>query len=284
MGAAAVTDRSKRSQWEANQRGLWGQRPEDWATLAEPQNQGLIEAALAGAGIGRGTRLLDVGCGSGLALEMAAARGARVSGIDISPTLLDIGRRRTPGARLIEGGIDELPFADQDFDAALAVNALQFAFDPDRALAELARVLTPRGRLAIAGFAAPERCESTTLHLVMEALVPAEAHADHAPYALAAPGALEQALGDAGFTVESDRELAGDWHYRSLDEALRGLLCSGGGTRAIRLAGEERVRAALTDGLARFVQEDGSYLMHNHFRLLLAGLSPTRAAADIDTR
>jgi hypothetical protein len=131
-------------------------------------------------------------------------------------------------------------------------------------------VLTPHGRLAVAGFAAPERCESTVLHLAMEALVPAETHADHAPYALAAPGALERALTNAGFTVESDRELPGDWHYRSLDEALRGLLCSGGGTRAIRLAGEPRVRAALTEGLRPFAQADGSYLMHNHFRLLVA--------------
>ena len=115
-----------------------------------------------------------------------------------------------------------------------------------------------------------EFVRSTALHLVMEALVPAETHADHAPYALAAPGALERALGDAGFSVESDRELPGDWHYHSLDEALRGLLCSGGGTRAIRLAGEQRARSALTDGLEPFTQPDGSYLMHNHFRLLVA--------------
>ncbi|HTU30050.1 MAG TPA: methyltransferase domain-containing protein [Solirubrobacteraceae bacterium] len=266
----AVTDLSDRARWEATQRGLWGQRPVDWATLAEPQNIGLIDAALDGALIGRGTRLLDVGCGSGLALQRAAARGAHVSGIDISPALLSIAHERAGEAALAEGGIDELPFADQSFTAGLAINALQFAYDPTAALAELGRVLTPGARLAIAGFAAPERCESTALHLVMEALVPADTHRDHSPYALAAPGALERALADAGFSVDSDRELPGDWRYRSLEEALCGLLCSGGGTRAIRLAGEERVRAALTEGLAPFAQADGSYLMHNHFRLLVA--------------
>jgi hypothetical protein len=71
-------------------------------------------------------------------------------------------------------------------------------------------------------------------------------------------------------TIDEDREVPGDWHYAEEDEALRGLLCSGGGTRAIRLAGEERVRAALLDGLQRFAQDDGSFLMHNHFRLLAA--------------
>ena len=153
----------------------------------------------------------------------------------------------------------------------LAVNALQFAFDPAAALGEVARVLRPGGRLAIGQFAAPERCESTALHQVMEALVPPERQEDHAPYALSAPGALEAACRRRGADAStSDRELPGDWHYAGPDEALRGLLCSGGGTRAIRLAGEDRVRAALTEGLQPFHRTDGSFLMHNHFRLLVA--------------
>jgi|SRR5579875_2729572 len=268
MPSPAVTD--DRALWEATQRGLWGRRPEDWATLAEPQNLGLIEGTLDGVRVTRATRLLDAGCGSGLALAQAVVRGAHVSGIDISPALLSIARARAPEATLVEGELDALPFADRSFDAALAINALQFAFDPAAALAELGRVLAPGGRLAVAGFAAPERCESTALHVAMEALVPAEAQADHAPYALAAPGALERAVEDAGLAVESDRELPGDWRYGSLEEALRGVLCSAGGTRAVRLAGEDRARAVLTDALARFARPDGSYVMHNHFRLLVA--------------
>ena len=260
-----------RERWEANQRGLWGQRPRDWAQLAEPQNTGLIDAALDATRVGPGTDLLDAGCGSGLALERAAARGATVSGIDIAASLLAIAAERVPDADLREGGLDSLPFPDAAFDVVLAVNALAFAFDPHCALAEITRTLRPGGRLAIAQFSAPDRCESTALHLAMETLVPAEAHADHAPYALAAPGALEEALDGVGLAVESDRELAGDWHYADQETALRGLMCSGGGTRAIRLAGEDPVRAVLVEGLVPFAQNDGSFLMHNHFRLLIAG-------------
>jgi SAM-dependent methyltransferase len=262
--------RSPRERWESGQRGLWGQRPRDWAELAEPQNTGLIDAALDGAGARAGASLLDVGCGSGLALERAAARGARVAGLDIAPALLAVAAERVPEADLREGGLDSLPFASAAFDVVLALNALQFAFDPRAALREIARVLRPGGRLAIAQFSAPERCESTDLHLVMEALVPAEQHADHAPYALTAPGALEAAVAESELVIDSDRELPGDWRYDDQDQALRGLLCSGGGTRAIRLAGEDRVRAALAEGLVPFAQDDGSYLMHNHFRLVLA--------------
>lgn len=259
-----------RTRWEEIQRGLWGQRPDDWATLAEPQNLGLIEAALDGAGVRRGTRLLDAGCGSGLALARAAARGAEGSGLDISASLLAIAAERVPSATLREGGLDTLPFADAAFEAGLAINALQFAFDPAAALAELGRVLVPGGRLAIAQFAAPERCESTSLHLAMEALIPAERRGDHRPYALTGEGALGEALERAGLEVRSDRELPGDWRYASHGEALRGLMCSGGGTRAIRIAGEDRVQDALRAGLERFAQPDGSFLMHNHFRLVVA--------------
>jgi len=51
---------------------------------------------------------------------------------------------------------------------------------------------------------------------------------------------------------------------------VRGLLGSAGGERAIALVGEERVRAAVTDGLAPFRRGDGAFVMHNHFRLLVA--------------
>jgi SAM-dependent methyltransferase len=262
--------RERREHWEATQRSLWGRRPEDWAELAEPQNVALFTDALDEAGVTAGTTVLDIGCGSGLALALAASRGARTSGLDISAPLLEVARRRVPAADLREGGLDELPFADESDDAVLAINALQFAADPAGALREVHRVLRPGGRLAIGGFAAPETCQSTALHLAMESLVPTDRHEDHAPYALAAPGALERAATDARLTVTLDRVQPGDWRYADLDRALRGVLSSAGGTRAIGLAGEDRVREVLTEALAPFAAEDGAYVMHNHFRLTVA--------------
>lgn len=265
---------ARREHAEATQRELWGRRPRDWAQLAEPQNTRLFADALDGAGVGAKTDLLDIGCGSGLALALAAKRGARTSGIDIAPSLLAVAHERVPDADLREGGLDVLPFADASFGAVLSINALQFAADPTGALVEVHRALRPGGRLAIGQFAAPERCESTALHLAMEALVPPERHEDHAPYALSAPGALERALADAQLTVISDREQPGEWRYADLDRALRGLLSSGGGARAVMLAGEDRVRAAVTVALEPFRTSEGAFVMHNHFRLLVAERHP----------
>jgi SAM-dependent methyltransferase len=68
------------------QRRLWGTDPRAWAELAEAHNRPLFEAVLDAAGVGPGTSVLDVGCGAGLALLLAAERGAVPSGLD--------GRRR----------------------------------------------------------------------------------------------------------------------------------------------------------------------------------------------
>jgi SAM-dependent methyltransferase len=182
----------------AVQRRLWGTDPRAWADLAEAHNQPLFEAVLDAAGVGRGTRVLDVGCGSGLALVLAAQRGAVPSGLDISPGLLGIARGRLPDADLREGDMEFLPFGGTAFDAVLGVNSFQFAGDPRRALREAARVVRPGGRVVASLFAEPERSEGTVVHEAMSALIPPGQAGDHAPYALSAPDNLEAALAGAG--------------------------------------------------------------------------------------
>ena len=156
------------------QRRLWGTDPRAWADLAEAHNQPLFEAVLDAAGVGPGTRVLDVGCGSGLTLVLAARRGATPSGLDISPGLLGIARERLPQAELREGDMESLPFGDAAFDAVVGVNAFQFAGDPRRALREAARVTRPGGRVVASLFAAPERSQGTVVHEAMSALIPPE--------------------------------------------------------------------------------------------------------------
>ncbi len=80
------------------------------------------------------------------------------------------------------------------FDAVTGINAFQFAGDPRQALREAARVTRPGGRVVASLFAASERSQGTVAHEAMSALVPPEQAADHAPYALSAPGNLESAL------------------------------------------------------------------------------------------
>jgi ubiquinone/menaquinone biosynthesis C-methylase UbiE len=125
------------------QRRLWGSDPVGWALFAEPHNALLFEAVLAAAGVGPGTNLLDVGCGTGAAMRLAHDRGASVAGVDVTPGLLAIAAQRLPDAELWCGDLSELPFPDGGFDAVVGINAFQFAGDPRAALVEAARVTKP---------------------------------------------------------------------------------------------------------------------------------------------
>jgi SAM-dependent methyltransferase len=253
------------------QRRLWGTDPRAWADLAESHNQPLFEAVLDAAGVGPGTRLLDVGCGTGLTLVLAAQRGAIPSGLDVSPGLLAIARERLPDADLQDGDMESLPFADTSFDAVTGVNAFQFAGDPRRALRDAARVTRPGGRVVASLFAAPERSQGTLAHEAMTALIPPERAADHAPYALSAPGNLEASLVSAGLTLDVSGEVVCSWRYASMDEAIRALLCSAGGARAAEAVGPDAVRSALRPALAQFQNpQTGTVTLDNTFRWVAA--------------
>src|SRR3954453_23926740 len=110
---------------------LWAPGARDWADYNEPTCTPFYEAVLDATGVGEGTTLLDVGCGGGFALLLAARRGATVSGIDATPALLDIARERVPGASLAVGDLeDALPYETGAFDVITAFNSVQFAADP----------------------------------------------------------------------------------------------------------------------------------------------------------
>jgi SAM-dependent methyltransferase len=96
--------------------------------------------------------VLDAGMGGGRLCVELDRRGWTVTGIDISPRMVELARARLSSARerLLEGSIERLPFADAVFDAAVATGVLEYVdHDLPGALAELARVLRPGGTAVI---------------------------------------------------------------------------------------------------------------------------------------
>ena len=90
--------------------------------------------------------MLEVGCGTGEAAERIADElGATVVALDISSRMVELTKARGVDARV--GDVQELPFADCEFDCAVANWVLYHVPDLDRGIAELARVLRPGGRL-----------------------------------------------------------------------------------------------------------------------------------------
>ena len=269
------------------QQQLWGADPEGWARLAEPHTRPLFEAVLAATGVtadvtadvmpgvtadaAAGTRLLDVGCDSGLLLDLAQRRGAVVTGLDVAPGLLAAAHDRVPSAALWLADLQRLPFPNGSFDAVTGVNAFQFAGDPREALREAARVLRPGGIVAASTFAEPGRVGSTVVNEAMSALSPPRRQAVHAPYSLSAPGNLEAALAEAGLRIGAGGEVVCVWRYDSLAGACRGLLSSAGGTRAAQDAGREAVEAAIAAAVVPFTDPaTGVISMRNVFRWVSA--------------
>ena len=114
-----------------------------------------VEAPIVTAAIERWprpARVLDVACGTGRHAARLAALGHDVTGIDGSPAMLARARAAVPSARLVDGPMAPLPFADGEFDAALCCLALSHCPDPGPPLAELGRVVRPGGPVLVSDF------------------------------------------------------------------------------------------------------------------------------------
>lgn len=131
--------------------------PEDWGAGAYEHTAAELEPAAAHV-IGLlapapGDRVLDVACGTGNAALLAAACGARVTGADITPRLIEVARERAAAAGLdaqwAVADAAALPFDDAAFDAAVSVFGVIFAQPAAAAAAELLRVVRPGGRILV---------------------------------------------------------------------------------------------------------------------------------------
>ena len=134
------------------------------AGKAEPYHRGVgaittrtIELLLDAAGVASGSRLLDVATGPGYVAAAATARGAQVVAVDFSDEMLAVASRLNPGLKLHQADAYALPFGDAEFDAVVANFLMPHLTDLPKGVAELARVVRPGGRLALATWDRPER-------------------------------------------------------------------------------------------------------------------------------
>jgi SAM-dependent methyltransferase len=135
---------------KAKQKATWGAG--DYGVVAKNLEASALEF-LARIPIEPGTRVLDVACGTGQMAFPAAAAGARVTGIDIAPGLIEQARARaeSEGAkiRFDEGDAEALPYEDGSFDLVISLIGAMFAPRPELVASELMRVCRPGGRIVM---------------------------------------------------------------------------------------------------------------------------------------
>jgi ubiquinone/menaquinone biosynthesis C-methylase UbiE len=125
----------------------------DYPAIAQRQLWPVGERVVRRAAVASGEEVLDVACGTGNAALRAARAGASVTGVDLTPELLAVGRelaaREGVAIEYLEGDAEALPVEDARFDVVLSVFGCMFAPRHAVAAAELARVLRPGGRLCV---------------------------------------------------------------------------------------------------------------------------------------
>ncbi len=137
---------------KADARTTWATGEYD-AMMRQERLYGVGDRLVEHTGIGPTDRVLDVACGTGNVAIPAAAAGATVTGVDLTPRMLEVARRRADEAAVDvewrEADAEDLPFEDGSFDVVVSAFGCMFAPRHDVVADELARVLRPGGRLAV---------------------------------------------------------------------------------------------------------------------------------------
>ena len=186
----------------------WGLgRYEDTAAQLEPAARVVVERAA----VAPGEHVVDVGCGTGNAALIAAASGARVTGVDPAPRLLEVARaeaaERGLHATFAVGDAAALPLEDGAADVVLSVFGVIFAPDPRAAAAEMARVSAPRGRIVLSAWI-PSSAVHEAVRAAGEAVRDAlGAPAEPPPFPWHERDALVELFAPHGFEVSLAEEL-----------------------------------------------------------------------------
>jgi SAM-dependent methyltransferase len=228
MDTQAPTAAQVRAGWDA-----LAARFDDYVT---PQTISHGEALLADLDVGRDTRLLDVAVGSGALAIPAARLGAQVLAVDIAPAMIErlTARATAEGlpnltARVMDGHALDLP--EGAFDVSVSLNGVSLFPDIDRGLAEVVRVTSPGGKVAIAAFGPMPGTEfvrffMAALQTVAPGLPPSPGGPPSLPFQVSEPAKLRAKLIQAGLTDVRVQTPSWDWRFASVAAYWASVTCS----------------------------------------------------------
>ena len=149
------------------ERNGWNTVSEGYEAVFGPLTAQSVDVTLDAAGVIGGCDVLDVCTGHGVLALAATERGAKVCAVDFSEAMVAAARRNAPSVDCRQGDAQDLPYPDDTFDAVVCGYGILHVPEPDRALAEMRRVLRPGGRVAISVWERPSPANGFGLLLEM---------------------------------------------------------------------------------------------------------------------
>lgn len=249
---------------------LWGQRSKDWSTIQEPMGNAGYEYALHFLQPKPSDKILDIGCGTGWFVNLAAKSGADITGFDGTEQLIEEAKVRNPSIKFLTGEMEELPFADRAFDIVCGFNSFQYASNVKNALSEAKRVLKDKGKLVTMIWGDKEDCEAVTYLKALGSLLPPPLPGTPGPFALTENHLLEDILEEMGFKILDSTNVDSIWDYPNVETAMRGLLSAGPAVRAIENAGYEKAYETVLEAAQPYIKSNGNVVYKNKFRLVIS--------------
>lgn len=139
-----------------HEKDTWGRCADEYLDTFAGLTSQAIPLLLEAVGDYRGKQVLDLGTGPGNVAAVFAEHGAKVTGADLSPQMVNVAKGRYPHIAFKEANGENLPFEDDTFDTVISNYVVHHFARPDVVFREIARVLKPGGRLVFAVWGAPE--------------------------------------------------------------------------------------------------------------------------------
>ncbi len=247
----------------------WGSRAAEWSCLYEHYSLDMLVALLPRLEVGPGMTLLDVACGSGLAVRVADGTGAEVAGIDAAAELVAVARDRTPDADLRVGSMFDLPWPDEHFDAVMSINGIWGGCGD--ALDEAYRVLRPGGLLGMSFWGKGPPLDIRQLFKVFAAHAP-DQHLGSMRRLndIASPGVAEEMLEASGFSVLARDGRVSTMEWPDADTAWRAVSSVGPAVPALRTSDPAAFREAALAALEPCRDARGVYRTRSDHQFVIA--------------
>jgi ubiquinone/menaquinone biosynthesis C-methylase UbiE len=245
----------------------WEVVSHDYAYWFMPLTRQSVETLLDAACTEPPCRLLDVATGPGVVAAGAIARGVDTIGIDFAFEAVDIASRNVPQAYFEVGDAQAMSFNNASFDAVICAYGIMHMPNPDRALAEMYRVLRPGGRIAVSVWEAPgdENGFGLMYRSIRQHGKIETNDLPHGPdfFQFGTAEHLSEALASVGFTGCQVQRLAQYWYFDDPDQFITSFADATVRSRGLLAAQSPRARAeiyaSVRDGLLAFSDDGESY-------------------------